>query len=58
MAESTKKCPYCGHSRAAHTDGVQCALCRCRSEERTVVQESFAFRGNVTAQRDRITRKR
>ncbi|MEK6375017.1 MAG: hypothetical protein AABO58_20275 [Acidobacteriota bacterium] len=58
MADSTRKCPYCDHSRAAHTDGVHCALCRCRSEEPALMQESFAFRGAVTARRERITRKR
>lgn len=46
--ESTKRCLYCGHSRAAHTDGVHCALCRCRSERVETVQESFAFRGIIT----------
>src|SRR5437763_11035103 len=25
-------CDVCGHSRAAHVDGVHCALCRCNSE--------------------------
>ena len=58
MAEAAKKCPFCGHSGAAHTDGVHCALCRCRSEEMSPVQESFAFRTMVTSARDRITRKR
>jgi len=56
--DSTRKCPNCPHSRAAHTDGVHCALCRCRSEEPAVVQESFAFRGAVTSPRVRNTRKR
>jgi hypothetical protein len=45
--ESTKKCEHCGHSRAAHTDGVQCALCRCQSQPRTLLQESFAFRDAI-----------
>jgi hypothetical protein len=57
MADAAKKCPFCGHSRAAHTDGVHCALCRCRSELTQPVQESFAFRREVTSA-DRITRKR
>jgi hypothetical protein len=44
---SNKKCVYCGHSRAAHADGVKCALCRCRSEEVTMIQDSFAFRSSL-----------
>jgi len=40
-----KKCEICGHSRAAHTDGVKCALCDCISRPRELVQESFGFRG-------------
>jgi hypothetical protein len=58
MADAAKKCPFCGHSRAAHTDGVHCALCRCRSEATELVQESFAFRRGVTSSGDRIPRKR
>src|SRR5437016_13969687 len=31
-------CDICGHSRAAHVDGVHCALCRCSSERPAAVQ--------------------
>jgi len=41
------RCAFCGHSRAAHTDSVQCALCSCRSEARDFVQQSLAFRGTL-----------
>jgi hypothetical protein len=46
-----KKCDFCPHSRAAHTDGIHCALCRCRSERRDFVQETLAFRSNLTTGR-------
>ena len=42
-----KNCDYCGHSRAAHTDGVKCALCDCVSRPRELVQESFSFRKSI-----------
>ena len=48
-----KRCELCGHSRAAHADGVHCALCHCRSERTEVVQQSFAFRGVITPGRDK-----
>jgi hypothetical protein len=41
---TAKNCDICGHSRAAHTDGVKCALCDCVSRPRELVQESLAFR--------------
>jgi hypothetical protein len=41
---SAKTCEFCGHSRAAHTDGIKCALCNCVSRPRELVQETFAFR--------------
>ncbi|PYQ58209.1 MAG: hypothetical protein DMF58_16125 [Acidobacteria bacterium] len=47
MAKAVKRCEFCGHSRAAHVDGIQCALCSCRSEARDFVQQSFAFRGTL-----------
>jgi hypothetical protein len=56
MTSSTKRCEYCGHSRAAHTDGVHCALCRCSSERAELVQETFAFRGAIAVRPN--TRKR
>src|ERR1051326_5684969 len=36
-----KTCRLCGHSRAAHTDGVKCALCACVSRPRELVQEAL-----------------
>jgi len=44
---SAKTCEFCGHSRAAHTDGVKCALCNCVSRPRELVQETFAFRTSL-----------
>jgi hypothetical protein len=52
-----KRCDFCGHSRAAHVDGVHCALCPCRSEAVEVVQQSFTFREALSAGR-RDRRKR
>lgn len=56
--ETKKLCEVCGHSRAAHVDGVHCALCRCRSERRDFVQESFAFRGTLPFGTAGLGRKR
>jgi hypothetical protein len=56
--ETKKLCDVCGHSRAAHVDGVQCALCRCRSERTALVQESFAFRNGLPMRAAAIGRKR
>jgi len=39
----SKQCPYCDHSRAAHID-EKCALCKCISQPRALVQESLGFR--------------
>ena len=44
MADQMRKCEVCGHSQAAHVDGVQCSLCRCHSEPAKLVQDSFVFR--------------
>src|SRR5437867_1230687 len=57
-AKAVKRCDFCGHSRAAHTDGVQCALCSCRSEERNFVQQSFAFRDTLGVRKFNPARKR
>jgi hypothetical protein len=60
MAKTTavKRCEFCGHSRAAHVDGFQCALCSCRSEPRSFVQQSFAFRSMLAPPVGPMTRKR
>jgi hypothetical protein len=60
MAKTTavKRCEFCGHSRAAHVDGIQCALCSCRSEPRSFTQQSFAFRSMLGEPAERMTRKR
>jgi hypothetical protein len=47
MADANRKCDYCGHSRAAHADGIACALCRCRSERVQFVQQSLSFRDSI-----------
>ncbi len=53
-----RKCPFCFHSCAAHVDGVKCALCRCVSEKREFVQQSFAFRSGLRRDVTANTRKR
>lgn len=39
-----KRCEHCGHSRAAHVDGMRCALCGCLPQRQNFVQERFGFR--------------
>jgi hypothetical protein len=60
MAKTTavKRCEFCGHSRAAHVDGVQCALCSCHSEPRSFIQQSFTFRSMLAEPPEPMTRKR
>jgi hypothetical protein len=58
MKEANKKCPICSHSRAAHLDGIRCALCGCMSERRDAIQESFAFRSSLLRRVTTNTRKR
>jgi hypothetical protein len=42
-----KRCDLCGHSRAAHVDGMRCALCGCLPQRQTFVQDSFGFRESL-----------
>jgi len=58
MEKTQKRCEYCNHSRAAHVDGVRCALCGCVSEKRSFVQESFTFRATLQRRVTASTRKR
>jgi hypothetical protein len=58
MAELMRKCDVCSHSKAAHVDGVHCALCRCSSESRELVQDSFVFRSALTQRPGRAGKKR
>jgi hypothetical protein len=51
-------CDICGHSRAAHVDGVHCALCRCSSERTAAVQQSLVFRNALPIRTAGIGRKR
>src|ERR1051326_1597972 len=53
-----KTCRLCGHSRAAHTDGVKCALCACVSRTRELVQESLPFKGQTRMSVPSTGRKR
>ena len=53
----TKKCEVCGHSHAAHVDGVHCALCRCASQRSVAVQESLGFRNSLPIRTGGIGRK-
>lgn len=43
-----KRCEHCGHSRAAHVDGLRCALCGCVPQRQTFVQEALPFRSGVS----------
>lgn len=52
------RCKVCGHSRAAHVDGVRCALCGCLPDRREFVQETFAFRNAIPTRATSTTRKR
>jgi hypothetical protein len=54
----TRLCEVCGHSRAAHVDGMHCALCRCSSERPAAVQESLAFRNTLPVRTTGMNRKR
>ena len=58
MEKTQKRCQYCGHSRAAHIDGMRCALCGCVPSRQTFVQESFGFRTSLPGQVKIGTRKR
>lgn len=58
VEKKVKRCPHCGHSRAAHVDGVRCALCGCVPDRQTYVQESFGFRSALPARVTNNTRKR
>ena len=51
-------CDICGHSRAAHVDGIHCALCRCSSARTAAVQESLVFRNALPVRTGGIGRKR
>jgi hypothetical protein len=57
METRMKNCPHCGHSPAAHLDGVRCALCGCVPARQTFVQEKLAFRSSLPT-RVANTRKR
>jgi len=58
MVMEKRICEVCGHSRAAHVDGVHCALCRCGSERPAAVQQSLAFRGTLPVRTVGMGRKR
>src|ERR1044071_125876 len=58
VERTQKRCEHCGHSRAAHVDGLRCALCGCVPGRRTFVQESFGFRRALQRPVTRSTRKR
>ena len=53
-----KRCEHCGHSRAAHIDGMRCALCGCAPERQTFVQEKLGFRTALPTRVTDNTRKR
>ena len=53
-----KKCDICSHSRAAHLDGIRCALCDCVSQERTFTQQALVFRSALAVRTTATTRKR
>jgi hypothetical protein len=53
-----KRCEHCGHSRAAHIDGMRCALCGCVPGRQTFVQEKLGFRTTLPTRVTANTRKR
>lgn len=57
-----KPCSHCGHSKAAHVDGMRCALCGCTPARQNFVQDAFAFRTVIPTRLSRMrpvsTRKR
>ena len=56
--DATKRCDRCGHSMAAHLDGLRCALCGCVPGRDRWVQTPLAFRGSLPARVTSDTRKR
>ena len=53
-----KPCSHCGHSGAAHIDGMRCALCGCVPARQTFVQDKFAFRTSIPTRLMAATRKK
>jgi hypothetical protein len=53
-----KRCEHCGHSRAAHLDGMRCALCGCVPQRQTFVQTSLGFKTTLPTRVAASTRKR
>jgi hypothetical protein len=53
-----KNCEHCGHSRAAHIDGIRCALCGCLPARQTFVQTKLAFRSSLPNRAVPNSRKR
>ena len=53
-----KRCQHCGHSRAAHIDGMRCALCGCVPARQNFVQDSFSFKSALHTRVTANTRKR
>ena len=58
MNTKTKKCDVCGHTTAAHVDGIKCALCSCTSQRREFVQQNLSFRSTLQTGVIINTRKR
>lgn len=56
--KTPKRCEHCGHSRAAHIDGMRCALCGCVPGRQTFVQQSLGFRTSLPGAVTPNTRKR
>ena len=53
-----KRCELCGHSRAAHVDGMRGALCGCLPQRQTFIQDSFSFKTALPLRVTSNTRKR
>ena len=53
-----KRCQHCGHSKAAHVDGMRCALCGCVPSRQTFIQDSFSFRSSLPTRAKDNPRKR
>jgi hypothetical protein len=46
-----RNCSRCGHSPAAHLDGIRCALCGCRPEVPQAEQAALPFRSPMAVGR-------
>jgi len=58
VTKQAQPCRKCGHSRAAHIDGIRCALCGCSPQRDEDIQENLPFRSLIPMRVTANTRKR